>query len=82
MDIQIPTENGNHTLKRRNSVARWGSHSSAAEDSGLLGCDTMLLGKQLPLFQRNVMPLRSSPSDTTSHPRKPESLSNCALSDS
>jgi hypothetical protein len=81
MDIQIPTENGNHTLKRRNSAARSDSHSSVAEHSGLLGCDAVS-GKQLPMFRRNVMSSSSSPSVTASHPRKPESSRNCALSDS
>jgi len=41
-DIQIPTENGNHTLKRRNSVAKFDILTAVrAEDSGLVGCDAV-----------------------------------------
>jgi len=42
MDIQIPTENGNHILKRRNSVTKFDILTAVrAEDSGLVGCDAV-----------------------------------------
>jgi len=42
MDIQIPTENGNHTLSRRNSGAKFDILTAVrAEDSGLVGCDAV-----------------------------------------
>jgi hypothetical protein len=34
----------------------WGSFSSAVEDSGLLGCDLVSLGKWFPTFQWNTEP--------------------------
>lgn len=49
----------------------WSFHSNIIEDSILLWCDTMLMGKWLLIFQRNVR--NHFPSDSTSHPRQPES---------
>lgn len=39
-----------------------GSCNIAAEESGLLGCDTLSWGEQSVMFQRIVMPSSSGPS--------------------
>jgi len=68
-------------------LVRFGSHSSAAEDSGLLGCHTVLLGEWLPILWRNVVPWpwkvkalmflwnvkNHSTNENTPHYRQPES---------
>ena len=37
--------------KKKGTVCgRWGSHNSVAEDSGLLGCDSVSLGEQFLVF--------------------------------
>jgi hypothetical protein len=47
-----------------NETVTLGSHSGAAEDSGLLGCYYVPFGKWLPMLRMIVMPSSSAPYKT------------------
>ena len=53
----------------------WESCSVVLEDSGVLGCDIMSLGKRFSVFSRKYNPLKQwnhLPNDTEPYPRRPE----------
>jgi len=65
-----------------------GAHSSVVEYSSLLGCDTVFLGKQFPIWlpvleDKGTSILQNirnhSPNDRVSHPRSAESLAATQL---